>query len=92
LGRYKFKGHYYISPVNEPLFFLILCIPFCFLEIAFPIITRKKQFYISEKDDAFKMEFEFSSPKQFEARYNLRTLGMYTLESSLQEFNDSIKK
>ncbi|CAM3604295.1 hypothetical protein [Shewanella pealeana] len=50
-----------------------------------------KFFYISEKDDAFKMEFEFPSPKQFEAGYNLKTLGMYKLDSSLQEFNDSIQ-
>ena len=50
-----------------------------------------KYFYISEKDDVFKMEFEFPSPKKFEARYKLKTLGMYKIDSSLQEFNDSIE-
>lgn len=48
-------------------------------------------FYISKKDDAFKMEFEFPSPQQFKAGYSLKTLSIYTLDSSLQAFNDSIK-
>ena len=48
-------------------------------------------FYISEKEGAFKMEFEFPSPKIFEAGYNLKTLGMYKIDSSLEYFNDSIK-
>ena len=50
-----------------------------------------KFFYIAEKDDAFNMEFEFYSPKKFEAGYNLKTLEMYKIDSSLEEFNDSIK-
>ncbi|MGO4893540.1 hypothetical protein [Flavobacterium sp. W21_SRS_FM6] len=50
-----------------------------------------KFFYISEKGDAFKMEFELPSPKKLKAGYNLKTLGMYKIDLSLQEFNDSVK-
>jgi hypothetical protein len=142
LGKYQFKKHYYISPLSEPLLFLLLCIPFWFFRDSIPdnywedailiigcipflliwladriykvikhptlfifdltsnslIIDNAvysfddlKFFNISEKDDAFKMEVEFPSPKQFEAGYNLKTLSMYKLDSTLQDFNDSIK-
>ncbi|PKG80644.1 hypothetical protein CXF85_21210 [Colwellia sp. 75C3] len=48
-------------------------------------------FYISEKEGAFTMEFSFPSPKTFEAGYNLKTLAVYKIDSSLEEFNDSIR-
>ena len=142
MGSYQFKKHYYIRPLIEPLFCLLLCIPFWIFKDSIPdnilgkaiffigaipflflwladriykvikhpklfvfdlssnslIIVNAdyclddlKFFYISEKDDAFNMEFEFPSPKIFEAGYNLKTLGMYKIDSSLEEFNDSIK-
>ena len=47
-------------------------------------------FYISEKEGIFKMEFGFPSPKAFEGGYNLKTLGMYKIDSSIEYFNDSI--
>ncbi|MCL1137610.1 hypothetical protein [Shewanella pneumatophori] len=142
MGLYKFKKHYYIRPLIEPLLCLFLCIPFWLFKDSIPddqwgrviffiggipflliwLVDRiykvlkhpksfifdltsnsliidnaaycfddLKFFYISEKDNAFKMEFEFPSPKQLEAGYNLKTLSMYKLDSSLQEFNDSIQ-
>ncbi len=54
-------------------------------------INDLKWFYISGKQGAFKMEFEFPDSKKFEAGEHLKTLAMYKVNSSLDEFSDSIK-